>query len=109
MNKIKNRKRCVRKQKGDTARDNELDVLGDEDVDSFTGSQADLEGAAAQLFASPPRPQPLHFESPFLTTPAKSVAAPPSANSSPRSAEPFLLNSRTNICTALIALITGKG
>ena len=58
MNKIKNRKRYVRKQKADTSRDNELDLLGDEDVDSFTGSQADLEGAAAQLFASPPRPQP---------------------------------------------------
>ena len=47
MNKIKNRKLYVRKQKADTFRDNELDLLGDGDVDSFTGSQADLEGAAA--------------------------------------------------------------
>ena len=59
INKIKNRKRYIRKQKADTSRDNELDLLGDEDVDSFTGSQADFEGAAEQLFASPPRPQPL--------------------------------------------------
>ena len=51
MNKIKNRKRYVRKQKADTSRDNELYLLGDKDVDSFTRSQADLEGAAAQLFA----------------------------------------------------------
>ena len=53
MSKIKNRKCYVRKQKADTSRDNELDLLGDEEVDSFTGSQAHLEGAAAQLFASP--------------------------------------------------------
>ena len=77
MNKIKNRKRYVRKQKADTSRDNELDLLGDEDVDSFTGSQADLEGAADQLFASPPHPQPLRFESLFLQTPAKSVPPTP--------------------------------
>ena len=37
MTKIKNRKRYVRKQKADTSRDNELDLLGDE---------GDLEGAA---------------------------------------------------------------
>ena len=36
------------------------------------------------------------------------LAAPPSANSSPRSAEPSLLNSRTNICTALTVLMSGK-
>ena len=50
MTKIKNRKCYVRKQKADTSRDNELDLLGDKDADSFTGSQADLEGAAEQLF-----------------------------------------------------------
>ena len=77
MNKIKNRKRYVRKQKADTSRDNELDLLGDEDVDSFTGSQADLEGTAAQVFASPACPQPLRFESLSLTTPAKSVLPTP--------------------------------
>ena len=73
MNKIKNRKRYVRKQKADTSRDKELDLLGDEDVDLFTRSQGDLVGAAEQLFASPPCPQPLRFESLSLKTPAKSV------------------------------------
>ena len=63
MSKIKNRKRYVRKQTADTSKDDELDLLGDEDVESFTGSQADLEGATDNLFASPPHPQPLHFES----------------------------------------------
>ena len=63
MLKIKNKKRYVRKQKADTLKDDELDFLDDEDVESFTGSQADLEGAADNLFASPPRPQPLRFES----------------------------------------------
>ena len=77
MNKIKNRKRYVRKQQADTSRDNKLDLLGNVDVNSFTGSQADLEGATAQLFASPPRPQPLKFESLSLTTPAKSVPPTP--------------------------------
>ena len=77
MNKIKNRKRYVRKQKVDTSRDDELDLLGDEDVDSFTGSYADLEGAAAQLFASPPHPQLQRFKSLSLTTQAKSVPPTP--------------------------------
>ena len=45
----------------------DLDLLGD-DGDSFSGSQADLEGAAENLFSSPPRPQPLHFESLSLKT-----------------------------------------
>ena len=35
--------------------------MGDEE-DSFSGTQADLEGAADTLFSSPPRPQPLRFE-----------------------------------------------
>ena len=43
MLKISQRKRYIKKQKGLTAtsKDNELDLLGD-DVDSFTGSNADL-------------------------------------------------------------------
>ena len=53
--KIKNRLRYVRKQKAtDTSKDNDLDLLGDDNVKSFSGSHADLEGAAEQLFASPP-------------------------------------------------------
>ena len=74
---IKNRKRYVRNQKADTSKDDELDLPGDEDVEYFTGSQADLEGAADNLFASPPCPQPLHFESLSLKAPAKSVPPTP--------------------------------
>ena len=45
--KIKNRRRYVRKQKvADTSKDDELHLLGDEDVESFAGSHAGLEGAA---------------------------------------------------------------
>ena len=77
MIKITHRKGYVRKQKVGTSKDNELDLLGDEDVESFTGSQADLEGAADNLFASPPRPQPLRFESLSLKTPANSVPPTP--------------------------------
>ena len=60
--KIKNRRRYTRKIKPDqnTSKD-DLDLLGD-DEDSFSGTQADLEGAADTLFSSPPRPQPLRFE-----------------------------------------------
>ena len=67
--KIKNRHRYVRKQKGtDTSKD-ELDLLGDEDdVEAFSGSQADLEGAAENLLSSP-HPQPLCFEMSSLQTP----------------------------------------
>ena len=68
--KIKHRRRYTRKQKSsdlNTSKD-DLDLLGD-DGESFTGSQADLEGAAENLFFSLPRPQPLHFESLSLKTP----------------------------------------
>ena len=68
--KIKHRRRYIRKQKTsdpNTSKD-DLDLLGD-DGDAFFGSQADLEGAAENLFSSPPRPQPLHFESLSLKTP----------------------------------------
>ena len=78
--KITHRKRYVKKQKvdkKDSSRDEELDLLGDEDVESFTGSQADLDSATANLFTSPPRPQPLLFESLSLKTPAKFVPPTP--------------------------------
>ena len=68
--KIKNRRRYTRKQKSDvntcTSKD-DLDLLG-EDEESFTGSQADLEGAA-ENFSSPPHPQPLRFEALSIKTP----------------------------------------
>ena len=46
----------------DTSKEDEFDLLGDEYLKSFTASQADLKGAADNLFASPPRPHPLRFE-----------------------------------------------
>ena len=46
-------------------------------MESFTGSQADLEGAADNLFASPQCPQSLLFESLSLKTPAKTVPPTP--------------------------------
>ena len=75
--KITHRKHLVKKQKQDTTKDNQLDLLGDEDIESFTGSLADLESAADNLFNSPPCPQPLPFESLSIKTPAKSVPPTP--------------------------------
>ena len=55
MVQISQRKRYIKKQKCLTATSkvDELDLLGD-DVDSFTGSNADLESAADNLFTSSP-------------------------------------------------------
>ena len=70
--------RYVQKQKAtDTSKDEDLDLLGDEDLESFLGSHTDLEGTADNLFASPPRPQPLRFEALSLKTPAKFVPPTP--------------------------------
>ena len=78
MKKIQNRKRYLKKQKAESSsKDNELDLLGEGDGDSFTGSNADLGSAADNLFTSPPRPQPLAFSSLSLKTPAKSVPPTP--------------------------------
>ena len=49
--------------------------MGEGDRDSFSGSNADLESAADNLFTSPPCPQPLPFSSLSLKTPAKTVPA----------------------------------
>ena len=72
------KKTLYKKQKRDTAssKDDELDLLGD-DVDSFTGSHADLENAADNLFTSPLRVQPLPFSSLSIKTPAKTVPPTP--------------------------------
>ena len=77
--KISHRKCYVKKQKKDTAssKDDELNLLVDEDVDSFTGSHADLDSAAYNLFTSPPRRQPLPFSSLCIKTPAKPVPPTP--------------------------------
>ena len=74
LTKITHRKRYVKKpDKKADKNDQELDLLGDNSVESFVGSQADLESAADHLFTSPPRPQPLAFEALSLKTPAKTV------------------------------------
>ena len=79
LKKIQHRKRYLKKQKPETSsKDDELDILGEGDGDSFTGSNADLESAADNLFTSPPSPQPLAFTSLALKTPAKSVPPTPS-------------------------------
>ena len=71
MKKIQHRKRYLKKQKAETStKDDELDLLGEGDGDSFTGSNADLESAADNLFTSPP-------PSLSLKTPAKSVPPTP--------------------------------
>ena len=67
MKKIQNGKRYLKKQMAETSsKDNELDLLGEGNRDSFTGSNADLESATDNLFTSPPPPSPssatcLHF------------------------------------------------
>ena len=78
LSELYQRKRYIKKQKSLTAtsKDDELDLLGD-DVDSFTGSNADLESAADKLFTSPPRPQPLPFSSLSLKMPVKTVPPTP--------------------------------
>ena len=83
MNKIQHRKRYIKKRyikkcnPHHFAKDDELDILGEGDGDSFTGSNADLESAADNLFTSPPHPQPLPFSSLSLKTPAKTVPPTP--------------------------------
>ena len=53
MKKIQHRKRYLKKQKVETStKDDELDLLGEGDGDSFTGSNAHLESAADNLFSS---------------------------------------------------------
>ena len=81
--KIKHRRWYVRKQKAsdpcNTIKEDDLGLLGD-DVEAFSGSQADLEGAADNLFSSPPRPQPLCFESLSLKTPQTVKHPTPATN-----------------------------
>ena len=50
----------------DTLKD-ELDLLGD-DVEIFSGSHADLEDTAEQLYSFPPNHQPLCFETLSIKT-----------------------------------------
>ena len=100
MLKIKNRKCYVRKQKADTSKDDVLDLLVDKDVESFTVSQADLEGAADSLFAPSPCPQPLHFESLSLKLQLNLSHQPQvrlySRKLSPNSKNPWVLSLTSN-------------
>ena len=50
---------CQESDPCNTSKDDDLALLGD-DVEVFSGSQADLEGAADNLFSSP-RPQPQYL------------------------------------------------
>ena len=102
--KITHRKHYVKKQKRDTNKDDELDLLGDEDVESFTGSHADLESAADNLFTSPPCPQSLPFESLSIKTPAKSV---PPTQALPYSRR-LSLNSKSPWVTLLTYIYSSK-
>ena len=78
LTKITHTKRYVKKSdKKADKNEEELDLLGNNSVESFVGSQADLESAADHLFTSPPRPQPLAFEALSLRTPAKTVPPTP--------------------------------
>ena len=53
------------------------ELLGDNSIKFFGGSQAELEVAADRLFTSPPRTQPLSFEVLSLCTPARTVPPTP--------------------------------
>ena len=79
LTKITHRKRYVKRgdKKVDRNLDEETDLLGDNSIESFRGSQAELEVAAECLFTSPPRPQPLAFEALSLRTPACTVPPTP--------------------------------
>ena len=80
--KIKHRRRYVGKQKSsdpcNTSKDDDLELLGDV-VEVFSGSEADLDGAADNLFSSPPRPQPLRVNSLSLKTPETVLPTPGTA------------------------------
>ena len=78
LQKIQNRKRYLKKQKVETSSKDELDLLGEGDGDSFTGSNADLESAADNLFTSHTHTH-THTHTPPLSlkTPAKAVPPTP--------------------------------
>ena len=76
--KITHRKRYVKRaEKKSNKNDEDADLLGNNSVESFGGSQAELKVAAERLFTSPPRPQPLAFKALSLKTPARTVPPTP--------------------------------
>ena len=54
-----------------------MELLGDNSVDLFGGSQAELEVAADCLFTSPPPTQPPSFEALSIQTPTRTVPPTP--------------------------------
>ena len=77
---ITHRKRYTKKgdkksEKSDKNNDIDAELLGDNSIDSFGGSHAELEVAAECLFTSPP--QPLAFEALHLRMPARTVPPTP--------------------------------
>ena len=78
ITKISHRKRYSKKSdKKEKAEDTGSELLGDNSIESFGGSQAELEMAADCLFTSPPHPQPLLFEALSSRTPACTVPPTP--------------------------------
>ena len=77
--KITHTKRYIKRgdKKSDKNDDLDAELLGDNSIDSFGGSHAELEVAAERLFTSPPRPQPLSFETLPLRMPARTVPPTP--------------------------------
>ena len=77
--KITHRKRYIKRgeKKTDKSEDIDTELLGDNSIESFAGSNAELEVAAERLFTSLPRPQPLSFEALSLRTPARTVPLTP--------------------------------
>ena len=69
--KISHRKRYTKRDKKADKQDEGAEILGDNSVESFGGSQAELEVVAERLFSS----QPLPFEA--LKTPARTVPPTP--------------------------------
>ena len=77
LQKIQNRKRYLKKQKAETSSKDELDLLGEGDGDSFTGSNADLESAADNLFTSPPPSSTSRLQFFIIKDPSQSCSTHP--------------------------------
>ena len=77
ITKISDRKRYTKKDKKHKAEDAGSELSGDNSIESFGGSPAELEMAAYHLFTSPPRPQPLSFVALSIPTPACTVPPTP--------------------------------
>ena len=78
---ITHTKRYIKKgdKKSDKSDDIDAELLGDNSIESFGDSHAELEVAAEHLFTSPspPRTQPLSFKALSLRTPARTVPPTP--------------------------------